>query len=221
VELLKQHKKRLMQQLFPREGESVPRLRFPEFWGEWRLGTIAEVFLQNEKPEKATHFDSDKILTVKLHVNGVVRNDRTSTLIGGANYFIRRAGQFIFSKIDLLNGAFGIIPDELDGFFSSSDVPAFSFNFDYSPIFFVNWFASNYRQLVIEQTGTALKRVSPEKLMALPIPLPSLPEQQRIADCLSSLDDLIAAQARKVELLKQHKKGLMQQMFPALNDVEG
>ena len=46
-------------------------------------------------------------------------------------------------------------------------------------------------------------------------------EQQRIADCLSFLDDLIAAQARKVELLKQHKKGLMQQMFPTLKDVEG
>jgi type I restriction enzyme S subunit len=40
-------------------------------------------------------------------------------------------------------------------------------------------------------------------------------EQHRIADCLSSLDDLISAQAKKVELLKQHKKGLMQQLFPA------
>jgi len=54
------------------------------------------------------------------------------------------------------------------------------------------------------------------KLFELPTP-PTLPEQQSIADCLSSLDDLIAAQARKVELLKQHKKGLMQQLFPRLD----
>ena len=54
------------------------------------------------------------------------------------------------------------------------------------------------------------------KLFELPTP-PSLPEQQRIADCLSFLDDLIAAQARKVELLKQHKRGLMQQLFPRLD----
>jgi len=39
-------------------------------------------------------------------------------------------------------------------------------------------------------------------------------EQQKIADCLSSLDDLITAQAQKVEVLKTHKKGLMQQLFP-------
>jgi len=44
--------------------------------------------------------------------------------------------------------------------------------------------------------------------------IPSLPEQQKIADCLSSLDDLIRAQSEKIEALKQHKKGLMQQLFP-------
>jgi len=59
------------------------------------------------------------------------------------------------------------------------------------------------------------------KLKAIPIPHPTLPEQQRIADCLSSLDDLIAAQARKVELLKQHKKGLMQQLFPVIEEAGG
>ncbi len=45
--------------------------------------------------------------------------------------------------------------------------------------------------------------------------IPKPPEQQRIADCLSSLDDLIAAQTQKIEALKTHKKGLMQQLFPS------
>ena len=45
-------------------------------------------------------------------------------------------------------------------------------------------------------------------------------EQQRIADCLTSLDDLIAAQTQKHEALKTHKKGLMQQLFPSPEEVE-
>jgi len=51
--------------------------------------------------------------------------------------------------------------------------------------------------------------------------IPSLKaEQRKIADCLSSLDELIAAQAQKVDALKTHKKGLMQQLFPSQEEVE-
>ena len=50
---------------------------------------------------------------------------------------------------------------------------------------------------------------------------PSLPEQQKIADCLSSIDELIAAEGRRLEALREHKKGLMQQLFPAAGEVAG
>jgi type I restriction enzyme S subunit len=49
--------------------------------------------------------------------------------------------------------------------------------------------------------------------------LPSLKEQQKIADCLSSLDDLISAHTQKLDALKNLKKGLMQQLFPAIDEV--
>lgn len=194
----------------------VPRLRFPEFTDNWRRATVGEILNCEDRSEKATGFESDKILTVKLHANGVVRNERTAAMTGGANYFKRRAGQFIFSKIDLLNGAFGIVPEELDGFYSSTDVPAFSFSKEHSATYFLNWLIANYRRLVIERTGTSatLKRVSPDKFRALPIPLPLPAEQQKIADCLGSLDDLIAGEGRQLAALRDHKKGLMQQLFP-------
>jgi type I restriction enzyme S subunit len=54
----------------------------------------------------------------------------------------------------------------------------------------------------------------------MPVLLPSLPEQQRIADCLTTLDDLITAQTQKLDSLKTHKKGLMQQMFPSMEEIE-
>jgi type I restriction enzyme S subunit len=52
-----------------------------------------------------------------------------------------------------------------------------------------------------------------------PISLPSLAEQQRIASCLSSLDELITAETQKLEALKTHKRGLMQQLFPSPEDA--
>ncbi len=51
------------------------------------------------------------------------------------------------------------------------------------------------------------------------VPFPSLKEQQKIADCLTSLDELIKSESQKVETLKEHKKRLMQQLFPSVNEV--
>jgi len=56
--------------------------------------------------------------------------------------------------------------------------------------------------------------------LAIPLPPGDLAEQQRVADCLSSLDNLIVAQTEKLDALKTHKKGLMQQLFPSLEEVE-
>jgi|GEM_PF-2595559 len=62
--------------------------------------------------------------------------------------------------------------------------------------------------------------ISYKQFSEIKIPFPSLPEQQKIAACLSSLDDLINAQRQKIELLQQHKKGLLQGLFPAVSDTE-
>ena len=108
------------------------------------------------------------------------------------------------------------MPDELDGFYSSTDVPAFTFRTENSPVFFVNWLRENYKSLGIERTGTSatLKRVAPSSFRALTILAPSHVEQQKIAECLTSLDELIAAEGRKLEALRVYKKGLMQNIFP-------
>jgi type I restriction enzyme S subunit len=69
--------------------------------------------------------------------------------------------------------------------------------------------------------GVKQTNLRKEDVLSCPVFSPSLPEQQKIADCLSSLDDLITAQTQKIDTLKTHKKGLMQQLFPALDEVKG
>jgi type I restriction enzyme S subunit len=57
--------------------------------------------------------------------------------------------------------------------------------------------------------------ISYKQFSELLLPNPTQPEQQKLAACLSSVDEVIAAQAQKLEALKTHKKGLMQQLFPS------
>jgi restriction endonuclease S subunit len=73
----------------------------------------------------------------------------------------------------------------------------------------LRWLTSHSRGLTKDRL-----RLYYKDFVQIPLPLPSPAEQQKIADCLTSLDELIAAQGRKVEVLKAHKQGLMQQLFP-------
>ncbi len=195
----------------------VPRYRFPEFRnrGAWEEKKIRELFNLQVKPEKALFFEREKLITVKLHTLGAVRNEKNNSLTGGTNYFKRKAGDFIFSKIDLLNGAFDIVPEVLDGFYSSTDVPAFSFNNKFNPNFFLYWLKANYLRIEIERTGTSktLKRISPQKFINILFSCPNLNEQQRITSCLTSLDELITGENSKLDAYEDHKKGLMQKLF--------
>ena len=68
---------------------------------------------------------------------------------------------------------------------------------------------------MVDIAGHGTGKLNTDELKALELLLPQPAEQRRIADCISSLDALIAAQTRKLAALKTHKKGLMQQLFPS------
>ena len=218
LDALKTHKKGLMQQLFPREGETQPRLRFPEFQnaGEWKkksLGTFIKEFRG-----KSTIQDEYEVLTSAR--SGLVRqreyydNDRIT---------------------ERDNIGFNIIPPYYLTYRSRSDDRQFYFNENnlgivgivsvYYPVFrviggsnkFLIELLSAFSRVVGKYSvGTSQTVLSLNQLgrISLPFP-PTEEEQQRIASCLSSLDALITAETQKHEALKTHKKGLMQQLFPS------
>ena len=64
--------------------------------------------------------------------------------------------------------------------------------------------------------GATRYNISRATFRSLPILIPSGPEQRKIADCLGPLDDLIAAAGGRIDALRRHKQGLMQQLFPSL-----
>lgn len=196
----------------------TPPLRFPEFHQakEWSIHPISN-FLQESKIE-GSRGNTAKKITVKLWGKGVTKKNENYHGSIATQYFKRKSGQFIYSKLDFLNQAFGIIPEELDGFESTIDLPCFDFKDNIVPLFFLKYVMRPIfykKNGEVADGGRKAKRIQQSIFLSFPIAVPALPEQQKIADCLSSLDELIEAHEQKLDALQQHKKGLMQRLFPA------
>jgi type I restriction enzyme S subunit len=209
VDALKTHKKGLMQQLFPREGETQPHLRFPEFqnapaWDVKPLGRVAE------------NLDNQRV--------PITSSDRKAGDVPyyGASGIVDYVEGFIFDE-DLL-----CVSEDGANLVARTYPIAF-------PISGKTWVNNHAHVLRFENactqkfvevylnsiklddfiTGMAQPKLNKAMLDRIPIPHPRVPEQERIASCLSSLDALITAETQKLEAIKTHKKGLMQQLFPA------
>ncbi len=84
---------------------------------------LGDILTENKIESLST--STDKRIRVRLNVKGVEQRPVTNEKTGATKYYTRRAGQFIYGKQNLFKGAFGTIPDELDSFETSSDLPAF------------------------------------------------------------------------------------------------
>ena len=165
-------KQGLMQQLL------TGKRRFPGFSEKWKFKQI-ETFL-TESRISGTDGAQAKKLTVKLYGKGVIPKSESRAGSESTKYFRRKAGQFIYSKLDFLNGAFGIIPDELDGYESTLDLPAFDFNESVDPDWFLSFvireeFYSSH--LGLANGGRKARRVNPTDLLSLSIPFPTKSEK--------------------------------------------
>lgn len=214
VKNLEKYKKGMMQKIFSQEirfkdenGEAYPE------WEEARLNNVLSI------PEKIKTeiIEKDKLLTVKLHMQGIKVNKNVDTLnIGATVYYKRKAGQFIYGKQNFFNGAFGIVPEELDGYLSSGDIPALNINRDrIIPEYLINYIGRTefYKKTENLSSGTGSKRIHEKTLLEIVINIPCVAEQERIANFLSNIDLVIDKENKKLEELKRWKKGLLQQMF--------
>lgn len=202
------------------EPLGTPKRRFSEFREPWAEKTLGDYLVESRIPG-SDGFTARK-LTVKLWGKGVY--EKVEAIRGSENtqYYKRRAGQFIYSKLDFLNQAFGIIPEHLDGFESTVDLPCFDVAAGLDARFLVEYVQrpNFYRKHGdMADGGRKAKRIQVESFLSFPVAVPTPAEQRKIATCLAWLDELITAQSRKVETLKAHKRGLTQQLFPCQDEV--
>lgn len=226
LEALRSHKRGLMQQLFPAEGESVPKLRFPEFegareWEERKLGRTGEIVTgstpSTTQPENyggAKLFVSPADMSEQRHVE---KTKTTLTDVGFTKVRRIRPDSVLFVCI---GSTIGKVAQNLHECATNQQINSIMPN-EYNYASFLYSILENNSEKIAKLAGRqAVPIINKTIFSEVQLFFPLLPEQIRIADCLSSLDTLIAAQGDKIAELKAFKRGLMQQLFPAPEDMQ-
>jgi type I restriction enzyme, S subunit len=221
VDALNAHKKGLIQQLFPAEGETVPKLRFAEFrdMGEWvekTLGQVAEY--ENGKAHEQDIDDQGKYVVVNskfISTEGEVKKFSNE-----ANLLAKK-DDILMVLSDVPNGraiAKCFYVDKDNTYTVNQRICKLTAKNTVSVMLFYVLDRNAY--FLAFDDGVKQTNLKKDDVLNCPLLLPEdEAEQQKIADCLSSIDELITAQTQKVDALNAHKKGLMQQLFPAMDEV--
>lgn len=198
----------LMQQLL------TGKRRLPGFDKPWKEVRIGDFLKESRIP--GSHGKSAKKITVKLYGLGVLPKSDIREGSENTKYYTRKTGQFIYSKLDFLNGAFGIIPEELDGFESTLDLPCFDFRGNLEPKFLLNLVSRDAfysRFLGSAMGGRKARRVNPSEFLAIQIRLPEFEEQKAIVRISDLADRELYLLRAQLDALREQKKGLMQQLL--------
>lgn len=228
VDALKSHKTALIQQLFPREGETQPRFRLPEFQrkGKWRVRFLGEIasFASGGTPSKEipTYWNgsipwvsasSMYDLTIYKAIHYV-----TPLAIGNGTRIAQKGSILILVRGSMLFKRVPICVAGVDVAFNQ-DVKALNIESSINTLFLLYELLAFQSRFPINETGIGAGKIELDHLKEFELFIPDSLEQQRIADCLSNLDVIINAEIRKIESLKLHKRGLTQQLFPTQEEA--
>ena len=222
LEVLRQHKQGLMQQLFPQPGETRPRLRFQEFQNapEWDLRAMSSASEVNPPnnglPTLFIYIDLESVKS------GMLIERKEITRDAAPSRAQRRLNHkdIIFQTVRPYqrNNLFFDISDDCEYVASTGyaqlrahESPEFLYQLLHTDSF--------VSSVLARCTGSNYPAINPSALASIEVAMPQKTEQQKIASCLSSLDYLIAAEDKRLEVMRQHKQGLMQQLFPSLETV--
>ena len=228
LDLYKEHKKGLLQKLFPQNGKTTPEYRFPEFTnnGEWVETTLGNVFIifqgyafsSSDSVEEGARW-------IKIADVGV-QNMSHSTLsylpvcykVDYENFVVKQGDYVIALTRPISRGQLKIAP--VDDFFHGALLnQRVGKLVSSNNITFVYYLLQTYKIIYdIESSiaGSEPPNLSTKQIEKIKTRIPKSGEQKKIADCLTSIDELINRQADRVETLNAHKKGLMQQLFPKI-----
>ena len=198
----------------------IPELRFPEFKneGEWEETTLGDIgnFIGGGTPDTAeTKYWNGNIqwyTPTEVKEGKVGKSIRTITEDG-----LRNSSAKLLPKGSLLLTTRATIGDIAIADFECTTNQGFQslvVNETEANTFWFYWIIQHKNELLKKASGSTFPEIGKNEITKIKALKPNKYEQQRIASCLSSLDEVIAAHSQKLDALKNHKKGLMQNLFP-------
>ena len=218
LDALKDHKKGLLQNLFPQEGETVPKVRFPEFEGDgdWNETTLEQVAdYQNGKAhEKDIDENGDYIVVNSKFIS----TEGETVKYSDTAFCLANLGNILMVLSDVPNGK------AIAKCFYVEEDNRYSVNQRICRITatdcdsrFLFYIMDRNAYFLSFDDGVKQTNLRKSDVLEFPFRIPTDPiEQTKIASCISAVDELIKAQTKKIEELYQHKRGLMQGLFPKI-----
>ena len=217
LDLLKEQKKGYLQKMFPKNGAKVPELRFKGFTGDWeerKLGELVEQIIREvPKPNKPYYR-----MSVRSHAKGTFKQfvDNPEN-VAMDKLFVVKKDDLVVNITFAWEHAIAVVNEENDGLLVSHRFPTYRAD-GKSDIEFLHHVVSkeNFRRKLefISPGGAGRNRVLNKKdFLKLKIFVPKIEEQQKIGSFFKQLDNTIALHQRKLDLLKEQKKGFLQKMF--------
>ncbi|WP_333731672.1 restriction endonuclease subunit S [Streptococcus infantarius] len=220
LDLLKEQKKGFLQKMFPKNGAKVPELRFAGFADDWEQRKLQEVLRERniQQPQSMEYplvsFTVENGVTPKTD-----RYEREQLVVGDKSskkYKVTVLNDIVYNPANLKFGA--ISRNKYGNAVFSPIYITFVVNNDVTTPEFIEMFVTRndfIKRALKYQQGTVYERqsVSPTDLLSMNVYLPGKSEQEKIGSFFQQLDDTIVLHQRKLDLLKEQKKGFLQKMF--------
>ena len=216
LDLLKEQKKGFLQKMFPKNGEIVPELRFEGFAEAWEQRKFGDVWAKSSERNTNLEYSPDKVISVaQMKLNP---SERDSTDEYMKTYNILHKGDIAFEGNKSKHFAFGrfVLNDIQDGIVShvfNVYRPKVEMDIDFMKIYINN--ENVMRHILVRSTTKTLMMttLNTKDIVKQHLHIPMIQEQKKIGKLFSNLDHLITLHQRKLDLLKEQKKGFLQKMF--------